>query len=91
MDVFLTRVPVGKEPGSIAVNPDTNRIYVANGGSDTVAVIDGAIDRVIANVTVGDLPYTVAVNRAANKIYVSRTFSDLTEVIDGRTNAVQAL
>ncbi len=88
---FVTRVQVGREPGSIAVNPDTNRVYVANSGSDSVTVIDGTTDRAIANVKVGALPYTVAVNRTANRVYVSRTFSDLTVIIDGKTNAVHSL
>ena len=71
---------------SIAINPDTNRIYVTNSGSGNVSVIDGNTDDVVATVPVGDLPYTITVNRASNKIYVSRTFSDVTVIIDGRTN-----
>lgn len=88
---LLTRVPVGHQPVSIAVNPSTDRVYVANGGSSTVTVIDGATDKAIANVPVGDLPYTIAVNRAANKIYVSRTFSDVTVIIDGKTNVAKTV
>ena len=83
----LFRTPVGKEPVSIALNPDTNRVYVANSGSGNVSVIDGMTDKVVATVPVGDLPYTMAVNRATNEVYVSRTFSDVTVIIDGRTNA----
>jgi YVTN family beta-propeller protein len=83
---LLTRTPVGTEPLSIALNPDTNRIYVTNSGSANVSVIEGNTDRVIATVPVGDLPYTIAVNRLANKVYVSRTFSDVTVIIDGKTN-----
>ena len=82
----LTRTPVGREPLSIALNPDTNRIYVTNSGSGSVSVIEGNTDRVVATVPVGDLPYTIAVNRLANKVYVSRTFSDVTVIIDGKTN-----
>lgn len=82
---LLTSVPVGHQPVSIAVNPVTNRVYVANSGGSTATVIDGATDKPIANVPVGDLPYTIAVNQATNKVYVSRTFSDVTVIIDGKT------
>ena len=37
-----TTVTVGTEPVSVAVNPVTNKIYVANGNSANVTVIDGA-------------------------------------------------
>lgn len=83
---FVSRIPVGKEPVSLASNPDTNRIYVANSGSGNVSVVDGRTDAVVATVPVGDLPYTIALNRPANKVYVSRTFSDVTVIIDGKTN-----
>ena len=32
----------GTEPCGVAVNPVTNKIYVANQGSNNVTVIDGA-------------------------------------------------
>lgn len=35
-------IPAGANPRAVAVNPLTNRIYVANRGSDNVTVIDGA-------------------------------------------------
>jgi len=82
----LARTRVGREPVSIAVNPDSNRVYVANSGSGNVSVIDGQTDKVIATVPVGDLPYTITVNQRANKVYISRTFSSITVIIDGKTN-----
>ena len=88
---FLERVRVGKEPESITVNPDTNRIYVANSGSGTVSVIDGATDKVLATVPVGDLPYAIAANRQTNKVYVSRTFGSDTVIIDGKTNTATSV
>ena len=50
----------------------TNKIYVANDGSNNVTVIDGATN---ATTTVADRnayePYAVAVNPVTNKIYVA--------------------
>src|ERR1700689_4036770 len=40
--VAIITVAVGSEPYGIAVNPVTNKIYVANYGSNSVSVIDGA-------------------------------------------------
>ena len=37
-----TTVAVGTDPLAVAVNPVTNKIYVANDGSNNVTVIDGA-------------------------------------------------
>src|SRR5260370_35146478 len=67
-------VGVGAQPNAVSVNPVTNKIYVANGLSKTVTVIDGA-SNAATTVTVGSGPHTVAVNPVTNKIYVA-TFGD---------------
>jgi YVTN family beta-propeller protein len=85
------RVRVGDEPLAIAVNPVTNRVYVANAGSGTVSVLDGKSDALLATVNVGQRPYVLAANAVANKVYVSNTFSDLLTIIDGATNAARTL
>jgi len=56
----VATIPVGAGPSSVAVNPRTNRIYVANRDSDTVSVIDGATNTVVTTVGVGDGPTDVA-------------------------------
>ncbi len=62
-------VTVGQNPYALAVNPVTNRIYVANNGSSsTVTVIDGA-DNSTQSVFVGSNPFFVAANPITNKIY----------------------
>ncbi len=40
-DTVTDTVPVGTTPIALAVNEETNKIYVANYGSDSVTVIDG--------------------------------------------------
>ena len=53
------------------MNPVTNKIYVANCGSDNVTVIDGATN-VTTTVAVGHaVPLAVAVNPVTNKVYVA--------------------
>jgi YVTN family beta-propeller protein len=77
----IATVPVGSRPSTEAINPVTNKIYVANVcGNDTtcaypysqgtVTVIDGATNNPLS-VNVGYRPYGLAVNSATNKIYVA--------------------
>ena len=72
----------------MAVNPVTNKIYVANHGSNNVTVIDGATQRHHHGHRPGAAnPNAVAVNPVTNKIYVANYGSDNVTVIDGATNA----
>src|SRR5258707_15601809 len=64
-----TTVAAGATPAGVAVNPATNRIYVANELSNDVTVIDGATKTIIT-MGVGGTPLVVAVNPATKKIYV---------------------
>jgi len=96
----ITRIAVGSGPVGVAVNPTTNRIYVANGDSWNVSVIDGATDTEIdtdgnpangiTRIPVGDRPLLLAVNPTTNRIYVANWLSDDLSVIDGATNTVGA-
>ncbi len=82
-----TVVPAGEAPSAVAVNPVTNKIYVANFNSANVTVIDGATNTA-ETVDAGDGPRAVAVNPVTNKIYVANLLSANVTVIDGATNAV---
>lgn len=44
---ILSRIDVGRIPLGIAVDPETNMIYVANFDSDSISVIDGITGKVI--------------------------------------------
>jgi YVTN family beta-propeller protein len=84
-------VSVGSQPGSIAVNPRTNRVYVANVGSHTVSVIDGTRNAVVATIDFSDVPSSdlqaIAVNALTNRLYVGDASSGAVYVVDGTTNA----
>ena len=72
----------------MAVNPNTNRIYVANYYSNNVSVIDGAGNTIVATVPVGNSPWGVAVDPNTNLIYVANYSSNSVSVIDGASNTV---
>ena len=85
----LTTIPVGNTPSDITVNDFTNRIYVSNGGSNSVTVIDGATNTVIGSpIPVGNAPGGIAVNPITNKVYVKNFNSGTISVISGSSNTV---
>ena len=81
---------VGSNPVAIAVNPVTNMAYVANEGSNSVSVIDGATNAVVATPTVGTNPDAIVSNPVTNMVYVANYTGNSVSVIDGATNAVVA-
>jgi YVTN family beta-propeller protein len=95
-DKVIGSVGVGRAPVWIAVNPLTNRVYVANSFDNTVSVLSGRTRRVIATVPVGTNPRTIAVNPVTNKIYVSSSGTSVKpvpgtlQVISGTTSTVTA-
>jgi YVTN family beta-propeller protein len=68
-------INVGRHPSAIGVNPDTDKIYVANNGDNTVSVIDGDNNTKIGkDIPVGKFPLAptdVAVNSETDRIYVA--------------------
>jgi DNA-binding beta-propeller fold protein YncE len=42
-NTVVTTISVGRAPWGVAINPENNRIYVANAWDSTVSVIDGAV------------------------------------------------
>jgi len=81
-------------PVDVAVNSETDRIYVANHGDGvhpgTVTVIDGDTNSITATVVVGPYPGLIAVNSTTNRIYVPDGVNSLV-VIDGATNGTQSI
>lgn len=75
-------------PREIAVNPNTDRIYVTEETRNVVAVINGVTNQIVANVTVGTDPQGIAVLPASNRIFVTNAQSNTMSVIDGNTNTV---
>jgi YVTN family beta-propeller protein len=76
-------IPVATGPSGVAVNPMTRQVFVVGETSNTVTVIDGDTNAVLANVRVDDSPRKVAVNQSLNRAYVTNSGSDTVSVIDG--------
>ena len=85
----VTSISTGKEPVAVAVNEETNKIYVASRSphtAGTVTVIDGATNKA-ATITTGSPPHALAVNPVTNKIYVANEGTNQISAMDGTTSA----
>jgi len=86
---------VGSSPDGLAVDEATHTLYVANGGSKSVSVINTATcnaqhttgcGKTPPHVALGQSPFSVAVNQATNTIYVLNPGTPATvSVINGAT------
>src|SRR5205823_4947049 len=83
-----SNIPVGSKPNSIAFG--LGNIYVTNSGSNTISVIDGKTNKVVATIPVGTSPHgVVALDSPVgvfSTIYVTNSGSITISVIDGKTN-----
>lgn len=84
-------VKVGTNPIALAIDRKTNKIYVANTGSGSISVIDGASDDVVATIPGETHPYAIAVNEITGTVYVTNTYSDAVTVIDVHTDTAHRL
>ena len=83
-------VGVGSYPAAVAVDPNTDTVYVPNSGDSTMSVIDGATNTVRATVAVGSYPSAVAVDPNTDIVYVPNAGDSTVSVIDGVTDTVTA-
>jgi YVTN family beta-propeller protein len=60
---LVTEVPVGARPWGIALSPDGQRLYTANGSSNDVTVVDTSSLRVVKKIPVGQGPWGVVLSR----------------------------
>ncbi len=69
----------------LAVNPITNKVYVANELANSVTVLDMANDT-SKSISVGPDPQFIAVNPVTNRVYVDNAGDGTLTVIDGATD-----
>jgi uncharacterized repeat protein (TIGR01451 family) len=55
----------------LAINPATGNLFVTNTFDNTISVISGQTDQVVATIPTGDDPYEVAVNPVTNQVFVT--------------------
>jgi YVTN family beta-propeller protein len=57
----VATIPVGQRPWNMALTPDGKKLYVANGRSNSVSVIDTAKRVKLRDIPVGKLPWGVVI------------------------------
>ena len=82
---FSGRMAVYETASHLAVNEATGQVFVANFNDDTVTVVDGASNTIVATISVGDGPAFIAVNKLTNRVYVGNENNKTISFIDGRT------
>jgi YVTN family beta-propeller protein len=78
----MKTIAVGNAPHSVAVNPNTDMIYVTNRDSNTVSVIDGKTNSVIKTVKVGVHPIDIGLNPNTGKVYIANEENDTVSIIN---------
>jgi YVTN family beta-propeller protein len=87
----LNEIRVGLHPNAIITSPDKRFVYVANGNSDNVSVINTATHEFVDSISVrlngnenpfmGDAPNALAINRAGTTLYVANGMDNAVAVI----------
>jgi uncharacterized protein len=81
-------VNVGEIPCAIAADDSSDRVFVANYGSNDVTVLDGESDAVLGTVKVNPYPQAIAIDSNNHRVYVASTHAGTTAVVDGTDNSV---
>jgi YVTN family beta-propeller protein len=64
-------VAVGHLPQALGIDATRHFVFNANTHSNSVAVMDGATNRVLATIPAGNNPYAVAVDSESGDAYVA--------------------
>ncbi len=84
----LDSVTVGRQPWGVAVNPTTNKVYVANFASGNVHVLDATTLAVLRVIPVGPQPTFVRVNESTNRVFVVTYGNNSLVILDGATDTI---
>jgi hypothetical protein len=91
--VVTDNISVGDHPSSIAINPNTNKVYViASGEQPAMTILDRITNNVITTIPVigtgSQSIEDIKIDTNLNKIYISHPFGGDVFVLDGNTNTV---
>ena len=92
-DTVAGAVVVGNgttKPTGLALSPDEKTLYLANGRSNDVAVIDVASRSVVATIAVGERPWGIALSGDGRTLYTANGRSASVSIIDVTSRRVTA-
>ncbi len=67
----VAQIHVGHEPVGIAVDPRTNKAYVANVAGKQMTVVDGQTNKATSTIPLGFVQHAVTVNPKTNTVYAA--------------------
>ena len=75
-------IPVGKQPSDLALDPNTNQLFVTNYGANSVSVVNTSNHSVAATIGVGSNPVGVAYDSLNHTVFVANEKGASISVID---------
>ena len=96
---FINEIEVGLHPNAIVSAPNSNLVYVANGSSDEISVINSKENKLIKNFPVGILgrdlqgstPNALFISKDSKKLFVSNGLDNAVLVYDLNKNKSDGL
>lgn len=82
-----TMIDLGRSADELLWNPASNKVYTSN-YDNTVSIIDGATNALIATIDVPEYPGALALNPHTNRVYCACVDDRRLVAIDGETNAI---
>jgi len=90
-NTYITSIPVGNDPETMAISPDGTRLYIANWASKTVSVINTATLGIIATIDMTFYsPQFITVSADGKRVYVTSNNGSNITAIDANTNTIIA-
>ena len=74
--------------GVVAVDSDTNKVYVTNHVAGTLTVLDGRTSSILNTIELGQKPYGLGMNTDTKILYVAREFDNKLVVVDGSSDKI---
>lgn len=92
----VTTIPTGGQPNKILLSPDQSLLYVVNGNTDSVSVIDTNSNKVVKTISLsrpgdkykGANPNSLALSPDGGTLYVTLGGENALAVVDLRSNQV---
>jgi YVTN family beta-propeller protein len=87
----IETIILGSGPVDLAVNWESNKVYVANAAADTIDIMDAVTNQIIKSVEVGDIPAGHCISVDINRNKISVATKDGLYIIDGTTGTVESV
>jgi YVTN family beta-propeller protein len=81
-------VPTGDLPWAFCWSRQNNKLYCANAAGNSMTIIDGSTNQVIATVPTGETPLALACDPAGTKVYCANSGSGDVTVVDAAADSV---